>query len=43
VGNAVEHLHRLSIANATLDQFDLDEGALVEVKPSEIESWFEQT
>lgn len=43
VGNAVEHLHRLSIANATLDQFDLEEGALVEVKPSEIESWFEQT
>lgn len=42
VGNAVEHLHRLSIANAALEDFDLDEGAMREVKPTEIEAWFEQ-
>lgn len=42
VGNAVEHLHRLSIANADIEDFDLDEGAMREVKPSEIEAWFQQ-
>lgn len=42
VGNAVEHLHRLSIGNADLEDFDLDEGAMREVKPAEIEAWFEQ-
>ena len=26
----------------TLEDFDLDEGAMREVKPSEIEAWFEQ-
>ena len=39
VGNAVEHLHRLSIAGATLDQFDLNEGAFVEVTSTQLEAW----